>query len=139
MNNCNRSWSGYNDELVWAAIWLYKATMESKYLEKAKSLYDQFNLGNSKDVFSWDNKKTGVYALMAEAVPDDKKYQKSLEDFCDHVISGVQKSPKGQLYFFQWGSLRYASNAAFICLQVSGNNKIPNFLLIYKKDIQTTE
>merc|ERR1719471_1516389 len=35
-----RSFSGYKDELVWAAIWLYKATGEEEYKTKAQSLYD---------------------------------------------------------------------------------------------------
>ena len=30
------SWSGYKDELVWAAIWLYKATKVHRYLEDAE-------------------------------------------------------------------------------------------------------
>jgi hypothetical protein len=30
----------------------------------------------------------------------------------------VTKSPLGEVFFSQWGSLRYASNAAFICLMV---------------------
>merc|ERR1711923_513186 len=29
------------------------------------------------------------------------------------------RSPKGQLFYSQWGSLRYASNAVFICLQAA--------------------
>lgn len=120
--NFYRSWSGYKDELVWAAIWLYKATKEEKYLKKAKSMYNEFNLDGSKDVLSWDNKKVGVYALMAEALPNEAKYQVSLKNFCDSLMNGVQKSPKGQLWFgqmSQWGSLRYASNAAFVCLQAA--------------------
>jgi hypothetical protein len=30
------SFNGYNDELVWAALWLYKATGESRYLDYAQ-------------------------------------------------------------------------------------------------------
>ncbi len=52
-----RSWSGYGDELVWSAIWMYKATKSQSYLTKAENLYNEFNLGgNIPDRFDWDNK-----------------------------------------------------------------------------------
>jgi hypothetical protein len=38
------SWSGYNDELVWGALWLYRATGEAAFLTKAQSYYA--NLSN---------------------------------------------------------------------------------------------
>ena len=28
------SWSGYNDELLWSAAWLYKATGDQMYMDK---------------------------------------------------------------------------------------------------------
>jgi hypothetical protein len=31
--------SEYEDELVWAAAWLYKATQEQAYLTKAEEIY----------------------------------------------------------------------------------------------------
>ncbi|WP_238441974.1 glycoside hydrolase family 9 protein [Streptomyces pratensis] len=33
-------WSGYQDELVWGAIWLHKATGDASYLAKAETYYD---------------------------------------------------------------------------------------------------
>ena len=112
-----RSWSGYNDELVWGAAWLYKATGDVAYFNKAKQYYDQFGLEGKIGVFSWDDKTVGVHALMAEFT-GEKKYTDSLKKFCDHAINDQTKSPGGMLHYMQWGSLRYAANAAFICLQV---------------------
>ena len=118
----SRSWSGFNDELVWGAAWLHKATGDSAYLTKAQSYYDNFGLKDKIGVFSWDDKTVGVHALLAEAT-GEAKYTDSLEKFCDHAVSGQQRSPGGMLYYMQWGSLRYAANAAFICLQVNITNK----------------
>jgi len=112
-----RSFSGYKDELVWAAIWLYKATGEEEYKTKAQSLYDQFGLGTGW--FSWDDKSVGVHVLMAEAFPGEQKYKNAVASYCDNAVSGQTRSPKGQLFYSQWGSLRYASNAVFICLQAA--------------------
>ena len=58
---------------------------------------------------------------MAE-MTGDKVYKDSLEKFCDQAANGQEKSPGGMLYYAEWGSLRYASNAAFICLQVTKKN-----------------
>ena len=54
-----RSWNGYNDELVWAALWLHKATGESDYLTKAQDWFTEFELEGINEVFSWDDKAAG--------------------------------------------------------------------------------
>ena len=41
----NKSWSGYVDELVWSAAWLYKATKEDKYFQYAKKHWSQIDRG----------------------------------------------------------------------------------------------
>jgi len=113
-----KSWNGYNDELVWGAAWLYKATGDVAYFNKAKKYYNDFSLEGKTGVFSWDDKTVGVHALMAEFT-GDKKYTDSLKKFCDNAVSGQTRSPGGMLHYAEWGSLRYASNAAFICLQAA--------------------
>jgi endoglucanase len=123
------SWSGYGDELAWGAAWLHKATGDASYLTKAKQYYDQYSLGGKTDVFSWDNKAVGVQALLAE-LDGGSAYKNSLKTFCDKAVSGQTRSPGGELHYFQWGSLRYASNAAFICLQAAD-------LVAGKKDTYT--
>ena len=97
---------------------MYKATGDVGYLNKAKKYYNDFSLSGQTGIFSWDDKTVGVHALMAE-MTGDAVYKDSLKKFCDHAASGQEKSPGGMLYYAEWGSLRYASNAAFICLQVT--------------------
>ena len=66
------SWSGYNDELVWGAIWLYRATGEAPFLTKAQSYYA--NLSNQRQTtiksykwtHAWDDKSYGSYVLLAK-------------------------------------------------------------------------
>ena len=99
-------------------------------MEKAKQYYSQFNLGGQTGVFSWDDKTVGVHALMSE-LTGDAVYKDSLAKFCDHAMNGQQKSPGGMLYYMEWGSLRYAANAAFICLQVK-KTSFYSFNLILK-------
>ena len=67
------SWSGYEDELAWAAAWLAKATGESGYLETARALFEEGGLcGWVPTGFDWDSKTVGVYALMYELTQEDR-------------------------------------------------------------------
>ena len=60
------SFGGFNDELVWGAIWLYKATGDQAYLNKAISYYDEFGFGGKTQFFSWDDKIAGAQVLLAQ-------------------------------------------------------------------------
>ncbi|MCI06746.1 endoglucanase 10-like [Trifolium medium] len=55
--------TGYGDELLWAAAWLYHATGDNSYLQYATGQngedYAQFG---SPTWFSWDNKLAGTQA-----------------------------------------------------------------------------
>ncbi len=59
-----RSWSGYGDELLWGALWLYRATEDKSYLTKAQAAWDEFGLGEGAEQFSWDDKKAGAYVSL---------------------------------------------------------------------------
>lgn len=113
-----RSWSGYNDELVWSATWLYKATGEESYLTYAKAGYSQYGFTNNKDVLSWDSKVGAIKVLLAQ-LTGDSTYINDVIKMCDYVINEVRKSPNGLTFFDQWGSLRHTSNAGLVCLQAS--------------------
>ncbi len=124
--NFYRSWSGYNDELVWGALWLYRATNDVAYLNKAKSYYA--NLGTEpqsttksyKWTHAWDDKSYGSYVLMAK-LAGDAQYVADAERWLDYWTVGVNGSrvtytPGGLAWLDQWGSLRYAANTSFIAL-----------------------
>ena len=48
--------SGYNDELAFGAVWLYRATKENRYLQRAREFYNS----GAAWAFSWDSKNPGV-------------------------------------------------------------------------------
>ena len=56
----SNSSSGYEDELAWAAAWLYVATGNPIYLADAEAHYHSFGLSSPAWAFSWDDKKAGV-------------------------------------------------------------------------------
>jgi hypothetical protein len=129
--NFYRSWSGYTDELVWGAIWLYRATGDPAYLAKAEAEYD--NLANEQQTttksyrwtIAWDDKSYGAYVLLAELTGKDK-YFTDANRWLDYWTTGyngqrVRYSPGGQAHLDTWGSLRYAANTAFVALVHSEN------------------
>ncbi len=108
------SWSGYHDELAWAAAWLFRATNESAYLDKAEQHY----LDASPDpnwAQSWDGKINGVAVLLAH-LTGKSQYRSYVDGHLGYWLpgGGIQYSPGGLAWLDVWGSLRYAANSAFI-------------------------
>jgi endoglucanase len=127
--NYYNSWSGFNDELVWGAIWLYRATNDAAYLAKAEAGYD--NLSNENQTttksyrwtIAWDDKAYGCYVLLAR-LTGKQRYVDDANRWLDFWTVGVngQKvptSPGGQAVLDSWGSLRYAANTSFVALLYS--------------------
>ncbi|MBE1877173.1 glycoside hydrolase family 9 protein [Myceligenerans pegani] len=120
------SWSGYQDELVWGAYWLYEATGDASYLAKAEAEYDHLGTEPQTDTrayrwtVAWDDKSYGSYALLAQAT-GDQRYVDDANRWLDYWTTGyngerVTYSPGGQAHLDTWGSLRYAANTAFVAL-----------------------
>ncbi|GAA0383628.1 glycoside hydrolase family 9 protein [Paenibacillus motobuensis] len=117
------SWSGYEDELSWGAVWLYLATGEQTYLDKAIAASDtwgtnQQGLWDYKWTHAWDDKHYGAQLLLAR-ITGDPKFVASVErniQFWTTGINGerVTYTPGGLAHLDQWGALRYAANQAFI-------------------------
>nr|AXQ39838.1 beta-1,4-endoglucanase [Loboptera decipiens] len=110
--------SGYEDELVWGAVWLYKATGDNSYLTKAEQLYTEFGLQYWNGNFGWDQKISGAEVLLSQ-ITKNSKYTNKVKGYCDWMMNSQQKTPKGLVFIGQWGSLRSASNVAFICLEAA--------------------
>ncbi|MEV4497183.1 glycoside hydrolase family 9 protein [Micromonospora arborensis] len=124
-----RSWSGWQDELVWAAIWLHRATGEASYLAKAESEYDklgtepQSTTRSYKWTIAWDNKQFGAYVLLAN-LTGKQKYVDDANRWLDYWTVGVNGqrvpySPGGMAVLDSWGALRYAANTSFAALVYS--------------------
>ncbi|KAF0293757.1 Endoglucanase E-4 [Amphibalanus amphitrite] len=113
--------SGYGDELAWAAAWIYRATNDQTYLDKAKGFFQEFSdLNGRPSEFSWDSKHAGVQLLMYQ-LTGDSSYGSMVTQFCDWVKNEAPRSPKGMVYLNMWGSLRHVGNVAFICLGAAKN------------------
>ncbi|CAF4634798.1 unnamed protein product [Rotaria sp. Silwood2] len=113
-----RSWSGYGDELAWAAAWLLRATGEQRYETDVEKHFKEFGLDKRSNEFAWDDKTAGVQVLMAK-ITQQANYRQQAELFCNYIVRQAPKTPKGLVFLSQWGALRHAGNVAFLCLQAA--------------------
>ncbi len=101
------SYSGYNDELVWGAIWLYRATNDATWLAKAESYYanlstePQSTIKSFKWGIAWDDKSYGCYALLAK-LTGKAQYKEDMERHLDYWTDGYN----GQRITYTPGGLR---------------------------------
>ena len=127
-----KSWSGYQDELCWGAIWLYKATNSASYLTKARQEYALLGNEEREEVKSygwtiaWDDKSYGCYVLMA-TLTGEAEYMADAERHLDQWFTtstdskGPSFTPSGFPILDSWGSFRYAANTSFLMLEQSDN------------------
>ena len=116
------SYSGYNDELVWGAAWLLRATGDEKYREMFDKIAEaEYGEQDPKKYYgttgpiSWDDKRPGVYILIAMITKEERHMQNAYK-YCDNILK-QPKTPGGLWYdqnLSQWASNRYASNAACV-------------------------
>ncbi|KOM42110.1 hypothetical protein LR48_Vigan04g230800 [Vigna angularis] len=113
------SYSGYNDELMWAATWLYIATKRSVYLKYI--LEDSKSASVSE--FSWDLKYAGAQVLLSQLYFEgEKKFVKfkyHAESFICSVLPDspyhqITMSPGGYIHLRDGANSQYATSTAFL-------------------------
>ncbi|KAL6594609.1 hypothetical protein ACP70R_048347 [Stipagrostis hirtigluma subsp. patula] len=117
--------SGDEDELLWAAAWLYVATGGEEYKDY---IAGAGNGGGVRPMFSWDDKFVGAQALVAKLVlqrrlPDAGSpavLKSNLEQFLCNVVQhggaggNTKLSPGGMLWWQPWDNLQYVTAATFV-------------------------
>ncbi len=111
--------NGFQDELTWGALWLYKATGDQSYLDKAEAEYTQPDFLWS---LVWDDKSYGNMVLLS-MITGKANYKADAERHLDFWQrgGGINYSPGGQAHLTQWGSSRHAMNASLTALIYSDN------------------
>ncbi|KAJ4982243.1 hypothetical protein NE237_033080 [Protea cynaroides] len=121
--------SGYKDELLWAAVWLYKATDKEDYLNYVINNAHCFGgIGWAMTEFSWDVKYAGVQILASKLLMEGnhKEHTHILEQYrskAEHYLCGclnknkddnVKRTPGGLLFIRPWNNMQYVSTATFL-------------------------
>ncbi|CAB4310548.1 unnamed protein product [Prunus armeniaca] len=155
-----RSISGYNDELLWAAAWLFQATNNQYYLNYLGNNGDSMGgTGWGMTEFGWDVKYSGVQTLVAKFLMQGKagrntavfeKYHQKAEYFmCSCIGKGsrnAQKTPGGLIFRQRWNNMQFVTSASFLAtvysdyltsagktLNCAAGNVAPSELLSFAK------
>ncbi|KAK4393845.1 Endoglucanase 24 [Sesamum angolense] len=128
--------SGYGDELLWAAAWLYHATGDESYLTYVTVEGNFFANWGTPTWFCWDNKLAGTQVLLSRVNFFGSKEIRGEENIAlqlyrktaEAVICGLLSSSSsatsyrtegGLLWVRQWDALQYSVASAFLALVYS--------------------
>uniref|UniRef100_A0A5B7BKP5 Endoglucanase n=1 Tax=Davidia involucrata TaxID=16924 RepID=A0A5B7BKP5_DAVIN len=107
------SYSGYNDELLWAATWLHIATKKPMYLKYIQEESISANVAE----FSWDLKYAGAQILLSKLYWEGQRgfetFKKQADSF---VCSVLPESPYNQVFISPGGliHLRDGANSQYV-------------------------
>lgn len=110
-----RSFSA-DDEMMWGALWLYRATGDLEYLDIVTSNWGSIDYRSRG--LDWDSKANGVYVLMS-LINGGAVYRASAERYLDNWVAAggdLEETPGGLISKFPWGTLRHSTTNAFCAL-----------------------
>ncbi|KQJ98077.1 hypothetical protein BRADI_3g34787v3 [Brachypodium distachyon] len=114
------SYSGFQDELLWASAWLHRATQDATYLD---FLVDNEGSSNPVNEFSWDNKLAGAQMLATQEYLRGKtelaRYKDNMDAFVCALMpnSGnvqIQTTPGGLLFTRDSVNMQYTVTAGLL-------------------------
>ena len=118
------SYSGFYDELSWAGVWIYIASGDETYLDKAEQYVAYWDREDQSDDISykwahcWDDTHNGAALLLAKTT-NKSIYKEATEMHLDYWSVGyngnrIHYTPKGLAWLDTWGALRYSTTTAFL-------------------------
>ncbi|KAI3727809.1 hypothetical protein L6452_16429 [Arctium lappa] len=120
------SYSGYNDELLWGAAWIHRASGDASYMSYIQS--NGHTMGSDDDdfSFSWDDKRPGTKVLLAKGFLEKQNdgfqlYKQHSDNYICSMIPGSPNSqarytPGGLLYKQGESNLQYVTTSSFLLL-----------------------
>lgn len=120
------SYSGYQDELLWGAAWLQKATKNPMYLQYIQVNGQTLGADETDNTFGWDNKHVGARILLSKAFLVQKL--QSLHDYKGHAdnyicslvpgtpLSQAHYTPGGLLFKMSDSNMQYVTSTSFLLL-----------------------
>jgi endoglucanase len=110
----------FDDQLCWAALWLYRASntinpaAAQQYLQQAQKLAGTFAGRVPESTHNYSGYEPACFILLAEEFPSEPLYKQKIEAALDR-IANLDKSPGGLVKLgYEWGTLRHANNAAWL-------------------------
>ncbi|CAH1443562.1 unnamed protein product [Lactuca virosa] len=120
------SYSGFNDELLWGAAWIHRASQDTSYMTYIQSNGHLMGSEDDDFSFSWDDKRAGTKVLLSKSFLENKieefqSYKQHSDNYICSLIPGSQNSQaqytRGGLFYKQEGSnLQYVTTSSFLLL-----------------------
>ncbi|XP_071935385.1 endoglucanase 24-like [Coffea arabica] len=117
---------GYQDELLWGAAWLRRASQGDSYLSYIQNNGKTLGADDNINEFGWDNKHAGLNVLVSKEVLEGstyslQSYKASADSFMCTLIpessySHIEYSPGGLIYKPGGSNLQHATTIAFLLL-----------------------
>ncbi|KAE8767712.1 cellulase [Hordeum vulgare] len=124
------SYSGYHDELLWAASWLHRASNNASYMTYVQAYGMQLGAGDDDYSFSWDDKRVGTKVLLSRGFLRRKLqglqlYKAHSDSYICSLVPGTssfqagQYTPGGLIYKEGESNMQYVTTATFLLLAYS--------------------
>ncbi|CAK8566939.1 unnamed protein product [Lathyrus sativus] len=120
------SYSGYHDELLWGASWIYKASGINSYMEFIQSNGHILGADDDGYTFSWDDKRPGTKILLSkDFLEKDSEefqlYKAHADNYICALVPGTpgfqaKYTPGGVLYKDSSSDLQYVTSTSFLLL-----------------------
>ncbi|XP_029122879.2 endoglucanase 17 isoform X2 [Elaeis guineensis] len=122
--------NGYQDELLWGAAWLHKASRRREYREYIGRNEVVLHAGDTINEFGWDNKHAGINVLISKEVlmgKDDylHSFKRNADSFVCSLLPGIsqhpqiQYSPGGLLFKTGGSNMQHVTSLSFLLLAYS--------------------
>ncbi|KAJ6985637.1 endoglucanase 24-like [Populus alba x Populus x berolinensis] len=115
---------GYQDELLWGAAWLRRASSDDTYLSYLQNNGKTLGADDNINEFGWDNKHAGLNVLVSKEVLEGnmyslQSYKASADSFMCTLIpesssSHIEYSPGGLIYKPGGSNLQHATTISFL-------------------------
>ncbi|XP_051146403.1 endoglucanase 24-like [Andrographis paniculata] len=117
---------GYQDELLWGAAWLRRASQDDSYLNYLQNNGKTLGADDNINEFGWDNKHAGLNVLVSKEVLESsmyslQSYRASADSFMCTLIpesstSHIEFTPGGLIYRPGGSNLQHATTISFLLL-----------------------
>ncbi|XP_028756002.1 endoglucanase 1-like [Neltuma alba] len=120
------SYSGYHDELLWGASWIYKASGISSFMNYIQSNGHVLGADDDTYSFSWDDKRAGTKVLLSQEFLEKNTqelelYKAHADNYICSLVPGspgfqAQYTPGGLLYKGSESNLQYVTSTSLVLL-----------------------
>ncbi|KAJ4963356.1 hypothetical protein NE237_023295 [Protea cynaroides] len=117
---------GYQDELLWGAAWLRRASQDDSYLSYIQNNGKTLGADDNINEFGWDNKHAGLNVLVSKEFLEGSEYSlESYKAWADSFMctlipesssSHIEYTPGGLIYKPGGSNMQHVTSIAFLQL-----------------------